>query len=495
MSREPRVAPEAAQPPLVVALDLGTSSHRAALFDAAGRLIDGTLQRAKVAWTPGADGAVETDGERLVELSCSLIDRLVHSWPELAAGARLGVVSTAFHSFVGVDAARRPVTPLLSWADTRAASSARRLAGLLDPAATHERTGAPIHPGYWPARIASSRGQDHAVAGWAGLPELMLHRLTGRWTIGLSIAGGTGLLDRRGRAWDERLLGALGLEPAALPGLHTALEPVGRLTHDAAVRWPALSHVEWLAPIGDGACGNVGLGAVGWERAALMVGTSSALRLLVPGDPPTAEGLFAYPLEGVGTLLGGALSEGGGTLEWWGDIVGERLEDGAGRTAAGPGSGIAALPYLAGERGPGFRPDASLVLVGLRSGHGADDVLRTLLDAIAVSLAEIHERLARLAPAAFRIIAGGGALNAYKGWAQTVCDALGRPMDVSWVSEPSLHGAAVLALHSAGLLPLDGDTPTAGRLNPDLARSAELAALRGRRRRLYAALYDADAAD
>jgi gluconokinase len=489
MIAEPRVSPAGAQPPLVIALDLGSSSARVALFDAAGRLVDGTLRRARVAWSIGADGAVETDAERLVRRACALIDRLVVAWPELAASARLGVVSTLFHSFAGVDDTRRPVTPLVSWSDTRAVAAARRLRELVDPVAAHDRTGAPIHPGCWPARVALWR-ERAVVGGWAGLPELVLHRLTGRWLTGLSIAGGTGLLDRRSRDWDVPLLEALQLDPGALPPLHRTLEPVGGLTPAAAARWPALADVEWLAPIGDGACGSVGLGAVGWGAAAVMVGTSSAVRLLVPGDPPVAQGLFAYPLEGTGTLLGGALSEGGGTLEWWANIAGEPLAMAVERATAGQrAAGVVALPHLAGERGPGYRADAGLVLAGLRAWHGVDDVLRALIEGIAVSLAELHHRLVELAPAPPRIVAGGGALSRFAPLAQAVCDALGRPLEVSAVSEPSLRGAALLALHAAGLLPLTSESPPGYRLEPDPARSAALGRLRERRRRLYAALY------
>lgn len=350
MSLEPRVRPTAAEPPLALALDLGSSSARVALVDAGGRLVDGTLRSARVEWSFGPDGAVETDAEGLVALACELLDRLVDESPQLAAGARLGAISSAFHSFVGVDAARRPVTPLVAWSDTRAVAAGRRLRDALDPALAHDRTGAPLHAGFWPARIAFWRDRVARIAGWAGLPELVLHRLTGQWLSGLSIAGGTGLLDRRHREWDAPLLAVLGVDPDSLPPLQTRLEAVGTLTGAAAARWPALAAVEWLAPIGDGACGNVGLGAVGWETAALMVGTSSAVRVLVPGDPPLGGGLFAYPLEGVGTLLGGALSEGGGTLEWWAGITGEPLADAARRAGASPKSGVIALPHLAGER-------------------------------------------------------------------------------------------------------------------------------------------------
>ena len=100
--------------------------------------------------------------------------------------------------------------------------------------------------------------------------------------MGQSMASGTGLYDRAAAAWDARLLAALGLEPAQLPPLVDDLTVLGPLAGAARTRWPALAHLDWYPAWGDGACGNVGLACVGRRRAALMVGTSSAMRLLLP---------------------------------------------------------------------------------------------------------------------------------------------------------------------------------------------------------------------
>ena len=65
----------------------------------------------------------------------------------------------------------------------------------------------------------------------------------------------------------------------------------------ASRRWPQLAHVSWFAAWGDGACGNVGLGADGPGKAALMVGTSGALRAVVADPAPhVPAGLFAFRL-------------------------------------------------------------------------------------------------------------------------------------------------------------------------------------------------------
>jgi gluconokinase len=493
MTQGPNITPAAAMPPLVVALDVGSSAVRAALFDAAGRQVEGTLQRAALHWSSRPDGSVETEADGVVASVCGVLDRLVHDHRRLASAARLGAISTIFHSFVGVDAGRRAVTPLLSWADTSAAGTAEELRSRLDTAAALDRTGAPIHAGYWPARVARWRNAA-SVTAWAGLPELVLDRLVGRWLTGLSIAAGTGMLERRARRWDPVLLEALALDASRLPPLHDRLEPVASLRPDAVRRWPALTKVEWLAPIGDGACGNVGLGAVGPHAAGLMIGTSAAMRVLVAGHPPVPAGLFAYPLEGVGTLVGGALSEGGGTAGWWARLTGQPLDLLMAAAGASPAGRVPVLPHLEGERAPGYRSDARFVATGLRSEHRAADVLRGILEGVATGLSEVRDRLAPNLADTSRIVAGGGALAGSPIWRRIVCDALASPIEFSAVPEPSLRGAAVLALHAAGLMRLDTPAPIRSRLEPDPEGSAAMAALARRRRVLYASLYGVEPA-
>jgi gluconokinase len=478
-----QIEPTGARRPLIVALDAGTSSIRVQLHDANGRPLAGTLARRATTWHASASGAVWTDAGALLGLVEELLDELAEAHHDLLADVVAGGSSCLFHTFCGVDAEHRPTTPLRSWADTSAAAEAASLRSQLDAEAVRQRTGAPLHPGYWPARIAASDARSHG-GGWAGLPELLHHRLTGRWTLGESLAAGTGLLDRRRGTWDAALCALLDVDPTALAGVVTelVLVPTGA---DAGGRWPALRHVRWLAPVGDGACNSIGLGAMGHERAALMIGTSAALRLCVEGRVEhIPKGLFAYGIEGGRTLYGGALSEGGGTAAWWSRIIGRDL------SAFTPSmSDLVALPYLNGERAPGYHAQASGAISGLRLGDDADTILDALMSAVALGLAEIDDAMG--SPA--EIIATGGALRPSTRWRQLVAAALDRPIDVARLIEPSLRGAALLALEAAGVSRADAAPPVEGdRVEPDERDVRALERLAGRRGDLYARLVGRD---
>src|SRR5207245_2856369 len=84
-----------------------------------------------------------------------------------------------------------------------------------------------------------------------------------------------------------------------------------------ARRWPALARVPWLPAIGDGACSNVGAGAVGRDTAAVFLGTSGAVRVLfATDDPPVVRGGWTYRLDARRVVAGGALSNGGNVITW-----------------------------------------------------------------------------------------------------------------------------------------------------------------------------------
>src|SRR5262249_37090238 len=122
----------------VLALDVGTSSVRAHVFDASAEAGEPARRQ-----YPGIEDP----------------DRIVGLVREAIAEARAGDVDAAGtscfgHSLIAVDARGRPLTPLLGWRDTRSADAADWLARRVDVDAVHVRTGAHIHTSYWPAKLA-----------------------------------------------------------------------------------------------------------------------------------------------------------------------------------------------------------------------------------------------------------------------------------------------------------------------------------------------------
>src|SRR3954452_13542384 len=197
------VALGAAREPLVLALDVGTSSVRALVYDAAGQIVDGAAVHASYALHTTADGGVEADADDLVEHTLGLLDALAAQAPAALRAVRAVATSAFWHSVLGVDAAGRAITPLLLWADARAHTAARELQASLDERAVHARTGCVLHWSYLPAKLrwlAETRpAVERRVRRWLSFGEYLYWRLFGEARCSLSMASASGLFDQHTR--------------------------------------------------------------------------------------------------------------------------------------------------------------------------------------------------------------------------------------------------------------------------------------------------------
>ncbi|HEX2173298.1 MAG TPA: gluconokinase [Dehalococcoidia bacterium] len=468
------VAVGRAASPLVLALDVGTSSCRAGLFDGVGR---------RVAVRPGqlptpvdltTDGGAEVDADRLVATVTATIDGLLGR-PDLA-GRSIEVVAlcTFWHGLLGIDDGAQAVTPVYFWLDGRARDDARALQERLDERAVHARTGCVLHATYWPAKLRWLHRTRPALARrvrrWVSFGDYLLIRQFGRAATSVSMASGTGLLDQHTLTWDEELLRELSLDPDRLPAIDRGPEPLTSLRAELACRWPALRAAAWLPAIGDGAASNLGAGCVTRDRLALMIGTSGALRALWRAERFAIPwGAWAYRADAGRVVLGGALNDGGSLFAWLRRsfrLPGRRAAEAAVAALAPDSHGLTVLPYWGGERSPRWAPDARGAVVGLRLETTPIEILRAALEAVALRFACLEAILRPIVPEAREVVATGGALLGSPAWLQILADALGRPIRASTEPEASSRGAALLALETLGRLsvPIEAQPAPSGRV-------------------------------
>jgi len=449
-----------AEPPFVLSLDIGTSSVRASLFDRLGRAIEGAEARQSHEVQTTTEGASEADPDAILELIWSCIDAVMAQARPLTIHMGGVAVCTFVGNILGVDKSGQAVTPLTTYADTRANGEVVGLQAEFDEAAVHDRTGCHFHPCYLPAYFRwfarTKPGLFHQVARWVSIGEYMELKLFGETAVSYSVASWTGLLDRHQLVWDRPLLAALPVRIDQLsPLIDSHIQRRG-LRPGFAARWPALSGVPWFPALGDGAAANIGSGCTTPARVALTVGTTSALRAVADhhvGHIPS--GLWCYRVDGQRSLPGGALSEGGSIFAWMkatlrlGDL--SKMEPALARMEP-DGHGLTVLPLLAGERSPGWKGNARGTLHGLSLATTPIDILHAGLEAVAYRIAIVFELLCQLLPSSPQVIASGGALLSSPAWLQIMTDVLGREVVVSEVQEASGRGAALIALEALGVL-------------------------------------------
>lgn len=460
----PVVSATEARAPFVLAIDAGTSSVRALVFDQCGNAVDGAEEQLTYRIDTTPDGGATYDADVLLELTIKTIDRLAEASVHVLAQVAAVGVTSFWHSLLGVDRDGTPCTPVYYWADTRSAQDAFALREELDAHAIWQRTGCRLHPSYWPAKLRWLQRSEPAmverVAQWISFPEYALGRLCepAAAAVTLCMASGTGMLDVHSLQWDHELLQLFGLEPENLSPL-TNLGPPGALLPQYARRWPALRGARWYPALGDGACANVGCNAIGPSRMALTVGTSAAMRMILPRARGTEwevpHGLWAYRLDAESAVLGGALSNGGNFLRWLRETTNSPLDGEALAAAAAlpaAASGVTMLPFLAGERSPSWHDNATAVLFGLTQATTPADLLRAGMEAVAYRLAAIYDHLAPLADAEFQILVNGGAVVDSPSWLQIIADVLGHSLIPGEPgSEITARGAAMIAAAESGI--------------------------------------------
>src|SRR3954451_8054567 len=225
-----RVTASAAQ--VVLGLDIGTTSAKAVAFDPSGAT-HGTAMRGYPMREP-EHGHAEQDPARVLDAAEEVLRETADCARNGGAEVAGVAISTAMHALVGVGDDSRPLTPLITWGDTRAGDGddARPLTPLITWTDTraadedewlrreqpelHDRTGTPLHPMSPLPKLRWLR--EHAadtcaaVRRWGGLKELVLERLTGEWVVDHSVASGTGLLDLASLQWDTDALEVAGID-------------------------------------------------------------------------------------------------------------------------------------------------------------------------------------------------------------------------------------------------------------------------------------------
>jgi gluconokinase len=443
---------------VVLAFDIGTSGVRAGLFDSRGNGIAGSQVSLSHEFADLA-GGTDSDADALIDFVECALDIAVARAESFVSRIDYVAPTCFWHSLVGVDDQGRAVTPLLGWADTRAAPAVKELQSRFSEKRAHPRTGARFHPSYWPAKLLWLKLQRPAIFAqatlWLSVTDYLFLRLFGDASTSVSMASATGLFNQQACDWDRELCEGLGISIGQLPEIAQPGQTFQLSFLDYASRWPLLDGAAWFPAIGDGAANNIGAGCVTPDRATLMIGTSGAMRVMFAGDPPTVlpSELFCYRADRSRVVIGGALSDGGGLYRWMKDTLSLNYDDteleSKLATMEPDAHGLTVLPFWSGERAPGWSSSASGSIVGLTARTRPIDILRAGMEAVCYRFALLQKALDKVAPKT-TIVAAGNALLSSTVWAQMIADVLGQRIDISGINEASSRGAALLALEAAG---------------------------------------------
>ena len=293
------------------------------------------------------------------------------------------------------------------------------------------------------------------------------------------------------------MLGFLKIKVEHLPVINDKDTNTFQLNSKYQKRWEKLKTAQWFPAIGDGAANNIGAGCVEKSKAALMIGTSGAMRVAFAGDIPKKipNGLWCYRIDRKRIIIGGALCDGGGLYRWLKDNF--RLKKDDDKTEVEiekripDGHGLVFLPFLAGERSTGYHENAHGAVLGLKSATDTIDIVQAALESVAFRFAEIYDQLNEVSEIN-KIIASGGALRESPVWTQIITDVLSKNMSLPDVREASSRGAVLLALEAIGAIKISRKlkTPKGRQFKFNKKRHAIYQKARKRHEYFYTLLYN-----
>jgi xylulokinase len=444
----------------LLGIDLGTSSVKAALVDAATGQLFAIASEEYPIHTP-QPGFAEQEPFDYWRAVVRAVQQVLKASPAQVAAVGL---TGQMHGTVLLDPLGKPLRPAIIWPDARTVDEPQRLLERVPEWA--QIAGTNPAAGFQCTTLAWLHQHDPYTLSETAvvlLPKDYVRLcLTGRAATDVSDAAGTGLMDVRRAAWSEALLGAVGVSPSQMPPILESHTVAGELTAEAAEALGLPKGLPVVAGCADQPAQALGSGLVRPGVGSVTIGTGG--QVFIPYRPradlktdPRVH-VFNHAVPQTWYVLGATLSAGS-SLRWMRNLFGlegianayERLSVEAGRTPPGA-DGLLFLPYLFGERTPLMDPMAQGAFVGLQYRHERGHVARAIMEGVAFALRDAVQISVQLgAHVSEVVIAGGGARSTV--WRQIMADVLGLPLKRSRQEEQTVLGAALLAGVGVGIYP------------------------------------------
>jgi len=435
----------------ILALDQGTSSSRAILFDHEGAPVATAQQPFRQIYP--RPGWVEHDPEEIWQT------QLATAWEALReAGVSAGQVAAIGitnqrETTVLWDRQGRPIANAIVWQDRRTAATCQTLRERgLEPL-FRERTGLLLDPYFSGTKVRwlldnvpdARRRAEGGELMFGTVDSWLLYRLAGVHATDYSNASRTLLYNIRDRRWDSELLAALGVPASILPDV---LPSSGRFGETELLGAPL--PIAGIA--GDQQAALFGQAAFQPGMAKNTYGTGAFLLMNVGAHGVASADLITTIAWGLGAsvtyALEGSIFIAGAAVQWLRDelgIIATSAESEALAASVPSSEGVYVVPAFVGLGAPHWDPYARGAILGLTRGSGRAHIARATLEAVAYQVRDVVEAMERDSGAALSELRVDGGAAANDLLLQIQADILGREVVRPAVTETTALGAAYLA--------------------------------------------------
>ena len=449
----------------VLALDQGTTSSRAILFDHEGNAVAKAQHPFEQLYPQ--PGWVEHDPMEILRTQLlSAAEALQAADIPASSVCAVGITNQRETTLVWEKSTGRPVCNAIVWQCRRTAPLCERLSAAGLDSHIREKTGLILDPYFSATKIrwildAIPDGQRRAENGellFGTVDSWLIWNLTGRHVTDVSNASRTMLFDIHTLLWDERICAALRIPLCMLPRPVSNSEIYGRV-QSGLPGLEALAGVPVCGAAGDQQSALLGQGCLTAGRLKNTYGTG-CFTLMNVGDRPllSQNGLVtsvAWTIGGkTSYALEGSVFNAGSTIQWLRDELGlistaaecDRLAE-----QVPDNGGVYLVSAFTGLGAPWWDPYARGTVVGLTRGSGRAHLARAALEGIAFQVADLIEAMSRDALCSTQTLCVDGGASVSDFMMQWQADLLQCPVDRPQSVETTALGAAFLAGLAAGV--------------------------------------------
>lgn len=451
-------------PPFILAIDQGTTSTRAILFDADALPI--ASHQIELSQIFPANGWVEHDANEIWQATVACC-RAAMKGVAASDIAAIGITNQRETTVLWDRMTGEPLHNAIVWQDRRTTQRCRVLRAKKWEPKVATKTGLLLDPYFSGTKLewlldhipGARRRAEKGELAFGTIDAWLIYKLTGGKVHATDVtnASRTMLLNLKTLVWDKDMLKLLRVPAAVLPEVRDSAGDFGMTTADilgAPVKIAGVAGDQQAASFGQ-ACFRPGdVKSTYGTGCFALVNTGKG----VPSSKNRLLGTCAYRIGKTAYAIEGSIFIAGAVVQWLRDALGiihasEEIEPLA-RTAK-TAEGLYFVPAFTGLGAPYWDPEARGAIVGLTRDMGAAEIARAALDAVCFQTRDLLEAMkrdmkrARLgAPRALKVD-GGMVKNDW--FCQRLADLTGLPVDRPVVTETTALGAAYLAGLAVGL--------------------------------------------
>ena len=452
----------------LLAHDLGTSGNKATLYTFEGALVASRTAPYDTHYFNG--NWAEQNPEDWWRAICLSTGELLRESGAQPSDVAVVALSGQMMGCTPVDRAGAALRPSMLYCDQRATAETRHLLSQIDLARFYRIVGHRASASYPLEKLMWVR--DHEPDIYARTYKTLCAkdyincRLTGRMATDYSDASGTNAFDLNTFRWSEEILALAGLDAGKFPEPMESTAILGAVTRQAAAETGLKEGTPVAVGGGDGSCAGVGVGCIRPGSAYNYLGSSSWVALTVKEpivDPLMRTMNWAHCVPGY-LHPSGTMQTAGASHNWLKNTLCQPEVELAARAGVSPyqlideaiasvppgARGVLFLPYMLGERTPWWNPNARGAFLGLNLATRREDMLRAVLEGIAMNLGIIVNIFRGHLPIDAMTVIGGGARSQV--WRQIMADVYDCPVhSLNFLEEATSMGAAVIGGVAAGV--------------------------------------------